>query len=129
MAKKDPKEKRKVQLELKDVSVEVNNALTELQGMMISYSGLTMADVVKHATLVTKECGDDAIVTLDYSEYWGHSSDIKWFRLETDEEVTKRIAKAAKAKVTATATRKRKANEKTAAERAEFERLKKKFKT
>lgn len=127
MAKKDLKEKRKVKLTMVETNRAVCEAVHSLTGMMSNYSNLSVSEVLKVVKLVEKECGADAVITLNYDDYFGSSADLVWYRLETDEEVTKRIAKAAKAKATATATRKRKAKEKAEAERAEFKRLKKKF--
>jgi len=120
MTKQNPREKRRVELSLTDAPVEVQKALYSLDGIQ---HGLTVQHIMNAIELIKAECGDDALISLEYESDWGSNQFLSWYQLETDEEVEKRIAKAEKAKKTAAETRKKKKLEAIKKEKEELQRL------
>lgn len=124
MSKPDPNKKRKVQLSSHNLSDDTRKSLSLITNII---HGISINDLLEIIETIKNECGGDATISVSNDDYWGSDSDIEWFRLETDEEVAKRIAKANKARISSAETQKRKAEEKIAKEKAELDRLRKKY--
>ena len=100
--KKAPEEKRDVKQNDGHASIEVNAATYSFTNIL---HGMTVSEIIEKAQLIQDECGPTATVEVTYDNYFGSSADLTWSRLETDEEVAKRLVRAEKAKVTAKETR------------------------
>ena len=128
MAKAKKGERGKVQLDHNNLSDETRELLDSLDDVVSSYGNMmSIKDLAKIVDAVKAECGEDAEVSVHMDDYFGNSVTIKWYRPETDDEWDKRLV-ANKNK--AAGQRKKRATDKKKKEikeRAELERLSKKY--
>ncbi len=129
MAKAKKNERGKVKLGPKDLSDKTYRLVHRLDDIVSSYGdmGLTADELLEIGQALKDECGGDANAWVCIDDYFGNSVDMKWWRPETDEEWAKRL-EANKNK--AAGQRKKRAvdkKNKEIKERAELERLKKKY--
>lgn len=94
MSKKKITEKKQIKRSESHITNEVAIAVQEFTNIQ---HGMTMVEIIEKAQLILNECGPDATIEVNYSDYWGSSVELFWHRLETDEEVTKRLEKSEKA--------------------------------
>lgn len=124
MAKQKETDKRTVEMKMDRASNDVNMAVYSLQTLL---HGMTVADIISAVETIKAECGDSSVVEITSDDYWGTSSDLTWWREETDEEVEKRIKANEKKRVTTAANRKIVKEKKVKDEKAELKRLQAKY--
>jgi len=126
MAKRNESDKREIKLGVNDLSKDSKEKLYSLTKIISYLDGMKVKDIISVVEFIQAECGEDAVIDVEYNDYWGSSeADIKWSRLETDDEVKNRMTKSAKQKKTATANRKLKKAQKVVDDKAELARLRK----
>lgn len=125
MAKAKKNDRGKVKLTEKDISREGSIALSNLSDIN---HGLSLNNVQDAIDIIKAECGESVVITLNNDSYYGESdATIQWSRPETDEEWAKRLERN---KNIAAGQRKKRATDKKnkeIKERAELERLSKKY--
>lgn len=128
MAKKKIQERGKIALDHTDLTDETRTALDRLDDVVSSYGNMmSINDLAEIVDAVKAECGEDAEISVHIDDYYGNSVNIRWSRPETDEEWAKRLERN---KNIAAGQRKKRATEKKnkeIKERAELERLQKKY--
>ncbi len=122
MAKKKETDKRTIKLGLNAVSDDVHEALNSLTSIS---SGMNIDQMISAAEVIKNECGESANVYITDDDYCGSDFNVDWTRLETDEEVQKRMTKSAKQRKTAAENRKTKKTQKVIDDKAELARLRK----
>lgn len=129
MAKAKKDERGKVKLGLKDLSDETYRLVHRLDDILSSYGnmGLTADELLEIGQALKDECGGDANAWVCINDHFGNSVDMKWHRPETDEEWAKRLEANKKRSVATRKQRKAEKAQKETDEKAELERLKKKY--
>lgn len=129
MAKAKKNDRGRIKLGLKDLSDDTYKLVNRLDSIVSSYGdmGLTANELLEIGQALKDECGGDANAWISLDDYFGNSVNMKWWRPETDDEWAKRLEANKKRAKTAVVTRKATKEQKEIKERAELERLQKKY--
>ena len=127
MAKRPNKnEKQLVAMDEKTLSQQASIALSRL-GDIIGGPDISLKEMKEAIAMIEAETNENASPYVVLNDYFGNASCLRWQRLETDEEQSKRLERNKKQAAAARKARATNKKKKEADERAELLRLKEKY--